>query len=129
MEGSNAQAQQPRIAEVERLNVEQPLKRCLECGTSSTPLWRRGEAGINTLCNACGLRFKSRSKASDPNKINNDVIKKGKRRTKIGNRVSLEKKLNGLANQFFSHRPVKERRWTRLTEEEQVAVLLMSLNA
>lgn len=28
---------------------------CLYCGTTETPLWRRGPEGAQTLCNACGL--------------------------------------------------------------------------
>lgn len=30
---------------------------CDHCGTSSTPCWRRGPPGKETLCNACGARF------------------------------------------------------------------------
>ncbi|CAO3595206.1 unnamed protein product [Absidia cylindrospora] len=32
---------------------------CANCGTTSTPLWRRGPNG-DTICNACGLYFKAR---------------------------------------------------------------------
>ncbi|KAH3756096.1 hypothetical protein Pelo_12084 [Pelomyxa schiedti] len=39
--------------------VKKPLH-CAECGTSSTPEWRRGKDGPNTLCNACGLQFSKR---------------------------------------------------------------------
>jgi len=31
---------------------------CFHCGTKSTPLWRKGPSGPNTLCNACGTRWK-----------------------------------------------------------------------
>eukprot|EP00727_Mastigamoeba_balamuthi_P009775 m51a1_g542 putative gata-binding transcription factor (226) ;mRNA; f:424345-425591 len=40
-----------------------PLKKpmfCMQCGTTSTPEWRRGERGPNTLCNACGLQYSKR---------------------------------------------------------------------
>jgi hypothetical protein len=30
-------------------------KVCLFCGTSDTPMWRRGPDGKGTLCNACGV--------------------------------------------------------------------------
>ncbi|KAF9254232.1 kinase-like protein [Marasmius fiardii PR-910] len=33
-------------------------KKCLGCGVSSTPAWRRGPLGPSTLCNACGLMYK-----------------------------------------------------------------------
>uniref|UniRef100_A0A1D1YLQ8 GATA transcription factor 16 n=1 Tax=Anthurium amnicola TaxID=1678845 RepID=A0A1D1YLQ8_9ARAE len=31
---------------------------CLDCGTSRTPLWRKGPAGPKSLCNACGIRYR-----------------------------------------------------------------------
>ncbi|KAL5704492.1 hypothetical protein ACHQM5_022915 [Ranunculus cassubicifolius] len=32
---------------------------CLHCGADSTPLWRMGPLGPNTLCNACGVRYRT----------------------------------------------------------------------
>ncbi|ESQ53650.1 hypothetical protein EUTSA_v10025977mg [Eutrema salsugineum] len=34
-------------------------RRCSHCGTNNTPQWRTGPLGPKTLCNACGVRFKS----------------------------------------------------------------------
>lgn len=34
-------------------------RKCLHCGTQKTPQWRAGPMGPKTLCNACGVRFKS----------------------------------------------------------------------
>ncbi|KAJ0252121.1 GATA transcription factor 3 [Hirschfeldia incana] len=34
-------------------------RRCSHCGTNTTPQWRTGPVGPKTLCNACGVRFKS----------------------------------------------------------------------
>ncbi|XP_065858528.1 GATA transcription factor 19-like [Euphorbia lathyris] len=33
-------------------------RRCANCDTTSTPLWRNGPRGPKSLCNACGIRFK-----------------------------------------------------------------------
>ncbi|EFA77221.1 putative GATA-binding transcription factor [Heterostelium album PN500] len=33
------------------------LKHCTSCGTTSSPEWRKGPAGNQSLCNACGLYF------------------------------------------------------------------------
>ncbi|CAN8273196.1 unnamed protein product [Cochlearia groenlandica] len=35
------------------------FRRCLHCATEKTPQWRTGPMGPKTLCNACGVRFKS----------------------------------------------------------------------
>ncbi|KAL3614662.1 hypothetical protein CASFOL_041419 [Castilleja foliolosa] len=34
-------------------------RRCSHCGVTKTPQWRAGPFGSKTLCNACGVRFKS----------------------------------------------------------------------
>lgn len=34
-------------------------RRCSHCGVQKTPQWRAGPLGAKTLCNACGVRFKS----------------------------------------------------------------------
>ncbi|KAJ6833767.1 putative GATA transcription factor 6 [Iris pallida] len=34
-------------------------RRCSHCGVNKTPQWRAGPMGAKTLCNACGVRFKS----------------------------------------------------------------------
>ncbi|GLT44612.1 hypothetical protein SLA2020_184980 [Shorea laevis] len=40
-------------------NATQPPRRCSHCGVTKTPQWRAGPLGAKTLCNACGVRFKS----------------------------------------------------------------------
>ncbi|KAI3806861.1 hypothetical protein L1987_22778 [Smallanthus sonchifolius] len=39
--------------------LEGSVMRCLHCGSEKTPQWRTGPLGPKTLCNACGVRFKS----------------------------------------------------------------------
>ncbi|KAL6985458.1 hypothetical protein U1Q18_018832 [Sarracenia purpurea var. burkii] len=34
-------------------------RKCVHCGTDKTPQWRTGPMGPKTLCNACGVRYKS----------------------------------------------------------------------
>lgn len=34
-------------------------RRCLHCQAEKTPQWRAGPMGPKTLCNACGVRYKS----------------------------------------------------------------------
>ncbi|KAL8158377.1 GATA transcription factor 1-like [Apium graveolens] len=34
-------------------------RRCQHCQTDHTPLWRAGPMGPKTLCNACGVRYRS----------------------------------------------------------------------
>lgn len=43
----------------EKTGKEQQSKRCTHCLSHKTPQWRAGPLGPKTLCNACGVRFKS----------------------------------------------------------------------
>ncbi|XP_061369508.1 GATA transcription factor 2 [Gastrolobium bilobum] len=38
---------------------EAGVQRCSHCASEKTPQWRTGPLGPKTLCNACGVRFKS----------------------------------------------------------------------
>ncbi|XP_030966489.1 GATA transcription factor 2-like [Quercus lobata] len=39
--------------------AEGEVRRCTHCASEKTPQWRTGPLGPKTLCNACGVRFKS----------------------------------------------------------------------
>lgn len=39
--------------------LRQNERRCSHCQANKTPQWRMGPMGPNTLCNACGVRYKS----------------------------------------------------------------------
>ncbi|KAI7871439.1 putative white collar 2 protein [Spinellus fusiger] len=40
---------------------------CADCGTTTSPEWRKGPHGPKTLCNACGLRWAKKNKKKDSN--------------------------------------------------------------
>ncbi|CAH8383721.1 unnamed protein product [Eruca vesicaria subsp. sativa] len=40
-------------------SAEGGMRRCTHCASEKTPQWRTGPLGPKTLCNACGVRFKS----------------------------------------------------------------------
>jgi hypothetical protein len=46
---------------MEAIQLEKRIRtspgKCLSCGKTETPEWRRGPEGPRTLCNACGLNF------------------------------------------------------------------------
>ncbi|KAI9485998.1 MAG: hypothetical protein EXX96DRAFT_27658 [Benjaminiella poitrasii] len=44
------------------VSIEKETRWCQRCGTIKTPRWRRGPAGLATLCNACHLRWKARGR-------------------------------------------------------------------
>ncbi|CAK7323182.1 unnamed protein product [Dovyalis caffra] len=62
METSNAEKVKNagNVKSVEGKMTSEVLKRCTYCGMDSTPQWRMGPLGPKTLCNACGVRYKTR---------------------------------------------------------------------
>lgn len=54
------------------------LMMCANCRTTTTPLWRRDEAG-NTICNACGLYYKLHQVHRPVGMKRSGVIKRRKR--------------------------------------------------
>ncbi|CAJ0759051.1 5151_t:CDS:2, partial [Entrophospora sp. SA101] len=67
----------PHIVRKDARDDEASQPRCSNCGTMTTPLWRRDEEG-QTLCNACGLYFKLHHERR-PLSMKTDVIKKRQR--------------------------------------------------
>lgn len=49
----------PGPAGTDDAHTEQVSRRCLHCAAEKTPQWRTGPMGPKTLCNACGVRYKS----------------------------------------------------------------------
>ncbi|KAJ6621534.1 hypothetical protein B0H10DRAFT_1789920, partial [Mycena sp. CBHHK59/15] len=70
--GANANGQQAPAGEG-KINA----LACGNCGTSTTPLWRRDDVG-NNICNACGLYFKLHG-THRPTSMKKTVIKRRKR--------------------------------------------------
>lgn len=106
-------------------------KTCADCGTSKTPLWRGGPAGPKSLCNACGIRSRKKKRAIlGVSKGSNDEVRKGKRSSSNRSsenkiRDSLKQRLLALGRQVLMQRSNVRK---KLGEEEQAAVVLMSLS-
>lgn len=51
----------PNDSEIMGFATHQPMqvKRCTHCQVEKTPQWREGPMGPKTLCNACGVRYRS----------------------------------------------------------------------
>ncbi|XP_042509384.1 GATA transcription factor 19-like [Macadamia integrifolia] len=46
-------------------------RRCANCDTTSTPLWRNGPRGPKSLCNACGIRYKKEERRATSTTVTN----------------------------------------------------------
>ncbi|KAG5099898.1 hypothetical protein JHK82_044950 [Glycine max] len=53
------QTANPRVKKRAVIDGAVAARRCSHCGVQKTPQWRTGPLGAKTLCNACGVRFKS----------------------------------------------------------------------
>ncbi|MQL76456.1 hypothetical protein Taro_008850, partial [Colocasia esculenta] len=98
---------------------------CSDCGTTQTPLWRRGPAGPKSLCNACGIRYrkaKRRAGGASPNNTAPGAAggdgKKGDPRASLDMSVSLQ--LMASAEEAR-----KQKREDRLERRQEVLWVLM----
>jgi len=57
------------------LSIE-PERICTQCGSTDTPLWRRGPHGPKTMCNRCGIRWKRKEDKKAGKKPNSNKKKK-----------------------------------------------------
>ncbi|XP_057492188.1 GATA transcription factor 18-like [Actinidia eriantha] len=49
-------------------------RRCANCDTTTTPLWRNGPRGPKSLCNACGIRFKKEERRATATAASSVVV-------------------------------------------------------
>lgn len=50
----------PKVSdETSEVGPTQAVRKCMHCEITKTPQWRAGPMGPKTLCNACGVRYKS----------------------------------------------------------------------
>lgn len=50
---------QPKPVKKKDFSTATVKRKCLHCDSEETPQWRAGPMGPKTLCNACGVRYKS----------------------------------------------------------------------
>ncbi|KAI6694649.1 hypothetical protein NL676_022359 [Syzygium grande] len=111
-------------------------RHCVECRTTRTPMWRGGPAGPRSLCNACGIKYRKRSRGL----LGGDkkCFKNAPTATATNNNDRIERGLEDMVKQGLVNPAAKtesqrnratagEMRW-RLREEEEAAILLMALS-
>ncbi|ESW10726.1 hypothetical protein PHAVU_009G232700 [Phaseolus vulgaris] len=131
-----------------------PLRVCVDCHTTKTPLWRSGPKGPKSLCNACGIRQRKERRAiaaaattangSNRLKAEKSEMKKGKKLHSKGKKSKTE---GAPALLKKKRKPAKNRKRFRAFEdltvrlsnnsavqqvfpqdEKEAAILLMALS-
>ncbi|KAI8879548.1 hypothetical protein K501DRAFT_335972 [Backusella circina FSU 941] len=87
----------PIIKEKSKPN-QNTTKKCLYCGSKSTPMWRRGPQGAGTLCNACGVKWKHGKILCNNSEDKSKDKKNDKKRKKS---ISTTKKEKRLKSDYF----------------------------
>ncbi|KAJ6350044.1 hypothetical protein OIU78_006266 [Salix suchowensis] len=87
---------------------QQAVRKCMHCEITKTPQWRAGPMGPKTLCNACGVRYKSgrlfpeyRPAASPtfvPSLHSNSHKKVVEMRAKVGEKITVSRPAAMMAN-------------------------------
>ena len=58
-ESKKEEMEEEKVVVSQEGNSGQQPRRCTHCFSQKTPQWRAGPLGPKTLCNACGVRYKS----------------------------------------------------------------------
>ncbi|XP_074268612.1 GATA transcription factor 16-like [Silene latifolia] len=112
------------------INNNGEVKKCSDCQTTTTPLWRGGPAGPKTLCNACGIKFHKKRRAllginkqqkDDSNKLKKKTIIKNNNdnNNNIGMPLKIKVMQSGIRKSGTNN---------KFGEVEQAALLLMALS-
>ncbi|XP_021763038.1 GATA transcription factor 16-like [Chenopodium quinoa] len=137
--------EQPCSVSESQSSSSELLKRCTDCQTTTTPLWRGGPAGPKTLCNACGIKYHKRRRALlglDKGKVEKKKISKNMSNNNSNKSSGSSSNSSGSSsNGSHGMPPLKikvmasggirqsaEKLRDKLGEVEQAAMLLMALS-
>uniref|UniRef100_A0A452Y1L5 GATA-type domain-containing protein n=1 Tax=Aegilops tauschii subsp. strangulata TaxID=200361 RepID=A0A452Y1L5_AEGTS len=97
---------------------------CVECRTTTTPMWRSGPTGPRTLCNACGIRYrkKRRQELGLDNKPQNQQLNQQQQHQQQQQQQQQQREDHG------ELQVVKKKRTVSMGVEE-AAFLLMALSS
>ncbi|CAA2972646.1 GATA transcription factor 15-like [Olea europaea subsp. europaea] len=109
-------------------NPSTQIKTCSSCHTTKTPLWRGGPSGPKSLCNACGIKYNKQRRQLLGLETARTGKKKKRNSTDKSNEVReiLKMRFRAFGSDVMLQRSRKL--MSKLREEEQAAILLMSLS-
>ncbi|KAK1298602.1 GATA transcription factor 17 [Acorus calamus] len=99
---------------------------CVDCKTSKTPLWRGGPAGPQSLCNACGIRYRKRKRGGlevKPVKKENQKLKQRQRRNRERDNNNNDDDNNNNNNVMVSQKQMRKLVSSSRSEEEPIWAL------
>nr|GEW52190.1 GATA transcription factor 17 [Tanacetum cinerariifolium] len=94
-------------------------KSCLDCKTTSTPLWRGGPDGPKTLCNACGIKYHKKRRAQI-----RALDQNGKKISKSAAKPNSDLKLNVRSLIANQNQKPQQRQQEKLQQQQQREVKL-----
>ncbi|XP_022889408.1 GATA transcription factor 15-like [Olea europaea var. sylvestris] len=117
-----------KTLDAEEKNPSTQIKTCSSCHTTKTPLWRGGPSGPKSLCNACGIKYNKKRRQH----LGLETARTGKKKKRSNINKSneikeiLKMRFMALGSEVMLQRTGKL--MSKLREEEQAAILLMSLS-
>lgn len=103
------------------------IKKCLYCGSKSTPMWRRGPQGAGTLCNACGVKWKHGKILNGMDAMNTETLSaatpsnnNGGRRGSGNNKSEKKRKRSNASNTSTTNNGNSNKRKKRTSSVSQV---------